>query len=174
MESRENQKLKTIVYTAMAIAMVTLSTLSIRIPTIKGYVNFGDIMIFVSAALIGKRTGFLAGGIGSALADIIGGYFIYAPGTFIIKGIEGLICGFIIRHNDEGKLNIPSLILACVLSAAWMVFGYFAYEYAIFGMATALPSIPSNILQGGVSAVAVIPIVLALKKTKLSFNIEKQ
>lgn len=174
METKETSKVKIMVYTAMAIAMVTLSTLSIRIPTIKGYVNFGDIMIFVSAILIGKRTGFIAGGVGSAIADLIGGYTIFAPGTFIIKGIEGFICGMLIKRNEDGRLNVPSVALSCVLSAAWMILGYFLYEYGVFGAPTAIAGVPANILQGGVSAVAVVPIVMALKKTNVSFNIENQ
>jgi amino acid permease len=51
-----------------------------------------------------------------------------------------------------------------------MVLGYFIYEYILFGLGTALPSKPSNLLQGGVSAVAAVPIVLALKKMNFSLN----
>jgi uncharacterized membrane protein len=168
---RNEKNLSSIIYTAMAIAMVTLATMVIRIPSPRGgYINFGDILIFTSAILIGKRTGFLAGGIGSALADVLSGYGAYAPATFIIKGIEGFICGAIVRKNNDGRINVPSLMIAAFLSASWMIFGYFAYEYMIMGIAGALPNVPGNIVQGAVSAVAVIPIVVTLKKTKLSFN----
>jgi uncharacterized membrane protein len=168
---RNEKNLSTIIYTAMAIAMVTLATMAIRIPSPRGgYINFGDILIFTSAILIGRRTGFLAGGIGSALADVLSGYGAYAPATFIIKGIEGYICGWIVRKNDEGRINIPSLIIGALLSASWMVFGYFAYEYMLMGIAAALPNVPGNMVQGAVSAIAVIPVVLTLKKTRLSFN----
>jgi uncharacterized membrane protein len=173
MEKTSNKKLLSIIYTAMAIAMVTLATMVIRIPTLKGYVNFGDILIFTTASLIGRRTGFIAGGVGSAIADILSGYAIYAPGTFIIKGIEGFICGSLVRKNEEGRINLPSLIISTLVSAVWLVFGYFMYEYLIFGIAAALPSIPGNIIQGTVSAVAVIPVVLTIKRSKLSFNVEK-
>jgi uncharacterized membrane protein len=171
--NNSSKKLYTLIYTALAIAMVTLSTMAIRIPAIKGYVNFGDIMIFAAAVLIGKRTGFLAGSIGSAMADVLSGYAIYAPGTFIIKGLEGLICAFLIKKNDDGTINILSLIISVVAAAAFMVAGYFMYEYVLFGYPTAIGSIPGNILQGGVSAAASLPIVLAIKKTKFSLNIEK-
>ena len=168
-----SKKLYSIIYTALAIAMVTLSTMAIRIPTIKGYVNFGDIMIFAAAVLIGKRTGFLAGSIGSAMADVIAGYAIYAPGTFIIKGLEGLICALIIRKHEDGSINTKTLIAGVAAGAAWMIAGYFLYEYAVFGYAAAIAGVPGNLLQGGVSAVAALPIVLAIKKTKFSLNIEK-
>lgn len=170
MVNHSNSKLLSIVYTGLAIALVTLSTMVIRIPTIKGYVNFGDIMIFVTAILLGKKTGFLAGAFGSGLADMLGGYIIYAPGTFIIKGVEGLICAMLVSKNPENSVNNYSLIIALLAGAIWMVFGYFAYEYLLFGIGTALPDILTNLIQGGVSAAAAIPIALTMKKMNFSLN----
>jgi uncharacterized membrane protein len=172
MENR-NKKLLLTIYTALAIALVALSTLSIRIPTIKGYINFGDIMIFVTAATLGRKSGFIAGAVGSALADVIGGYIIYAPGTFIIKGLEGLICALLIRRNLKNKPTVSSLIIASIISGIWMVLGYFLYESLTFGVTTAIPSIPGNLVQGGVSAFAAVPIIIALSMARLSINIDK-
>ena len=170
MENQLHKKLLSIIYTALAIALVTLSTMVIRIPTIKGYINFGDIMIFVTAILLGKKAGFLAGAFGSALADILGGYIIYAPGTFVIKGLEGLICGLILWRSSDNKANSFAITIAPIIAGLWMVLGYFIYEYVLFGIGTALPSIPSNIFQGGVSAVAAIPIVLTMRRMNFSLN----
>lgn len=170
MENESNKKLLSIIYTALAIALVTLSTMVIRIPTIKGYINFGDIMIFVTAMLLGKRSGFLAGAFGSALADILGGYIIYAPGTFIIKGLEGLICALLLWRNSNNKANNYSLFVAPALAGLWMVFGYFIYEYILFGIGTAFPDIFTNLIQGGVSAAAAVPIILTIRKTNFSLN----
>ena len=47
------------------------------------------------ALVFGWRIGGIAGGVGSALADALGGYFIWAPWTLIIKGIEGILVGTI-------------------------------------------------------------------------------
>ena len=91
MYKQSNKTITTIVYTALSIAMVALATMAIKIPSVRGgYINFGDILIFIVAIFFGKKTGFLAGGLGSALSDIILGYSIYAPATFLIKGLEGL------------------------------------------------------------------------------------
>jgi uncharacterized membrane protein len=170
MENKQNKKLLSIVYTSMAIALVTLSTMVIRIPTIKGYINFGDIMIFVTAILLGKKSGFLAGAFGSALADILSSYVIYAPGTFIIKGLEGLICALLVGINSDNRINTYSLIIAPIISGLWMVFGYFIYEYILFGIGTAFPDIFTNLIQGGVSAIAAIPIILTMKKMNFSLS----
>lgn len=166
-----SKTLKTIVYTAMSIALVTVATMIIRIPTGEGYVNFGDILIFIIAALIGKRTAVIAGGIGSAIADLIG-YPAFTLGTLVIKGVEGLVCASLVRKNGDGSLKKNSVIIASSVAALWMVFGYFVYEYFLYGMATALGSIVGNLIQGGVSAAAAFPIILAVKKSKIKFDIE--
>jgi len=166
------------IYISLSIAMVALATMVIKIPSIRGgYVNFGDIIIFMTAVLIGKKAGFLAGGIGSAMADIILGYTSYAPGTFLIKGIEGFICGWL--AGDRNKQNSHQLMLSMILSAAWMVFGYFMYEYQIgallfanedFGITAAVMNLPGNIIQGSVSAAAALSLVMALKKVRIHVN----
>lgn len=167
----ENNNLKTLVYNSLGIALVALATMVIRIPTIKGYINFGDIMIFTVAVTLGRKSGFISGAIGSALADILGGYFIYAPATFIIKGIEGLICGIIFKDNDK-VLNI-TLPLATIVGGLWMAFGYYCYELPMFGGATAIASVPGNLFQGLVSAIAAIPIIVAARKSKSILNLSK-
>lgn len=174
MRNKNGEKILVIVYTGLAIAMVTLATAIIKIPApANGYVNFGDIFIFVTAAIIGKRTALIAGGVGSAISDILSPYAVYAPGTLVIKGIEGLICALIFRRNKNGKIKVITLIIGAFTGAAWMVLGYFLYDYFMFGYATAAADILSNIIQGTVSAAAVVPIVMALSKTGLSINLEK-
>lgn len=180
MKSQLNTKLKAIVYTALSIAMVTLMTMVIRIPSVRGgYVNFGDIMIFITAVFLGKKAGFLAGGIGSALADIISSYMVYAPATFVIKGLEGLICGLLIERFSKDRFNSRSIISSVIISGLWMVFGYFMFEYAVggwffanedFGIIAALSNLPGNLIQGLVSAAAAMPFILAIKKTGISFD----
>lgn len=170
MVNEANKKLLSIIYTALAIALVTLSTMVIRIPTIKGYVNIGDIMIFVTAILLGRKSGFIAGAFGSALADLLSGYAIYAPGTFIIKGLEGLICALVLYRSLGNKANTVALVLAPIIAGIWMVFGYFVYELILFGIGSALPSIFTNLFQAGVSAAAAVPIILTMKRMKFSLN----
>jgi uncharacterized membrane protein len=176
-----NKRLKFIVYTSLSIAMVALATMAIKIPSVKGgYVNFGDIVIFITAVFLGKTAGFFAGGIGSAMADLILGYTVYAPATFVIKGLEGFICGYLSGGKSKDEIKTGPLILAIVVSAAWMIFGYFMFECKIgsllfanedFGLTAAVLNLPGNIIQGAVSAAAALPFILSLKKTGISFKI---
>ena len=145
---------------ALFSALVTVATLVIRIPIpiTKGYFNLGDTLIFIAAALLGPVYGLVAGGVGSALADVIGGYVHFAPWTLVIKGIEGLIAGALLRlvRVDPEKVGRAMAILAgmFLIAALWMVIGYFSAEYVIyaFDITPALAELPFNILQGVLSA----------------------
>lgn len=75
-------------------ALVVLFTYFIKIPVpaTGGYVHPGDGAIFYAALLCGPYAA-LIGGLGSMLADLLGGYFVYAAPTFVIKAAMGGIAG---------------------------------------------------------------------------------
>ena len=86
-----------IAYSALMIAFTFLATIviSIYIPATQGFFNIGEFGVYVAALTGGPIVGMIAGGIGSALADIFLGYEFYAPITLIVKGLEGFIVGYI-------------------------------------------------------------------------------
>lgn len=88
---------KRISVSAMMSALVCVATLAFQvyIPETKGYFNIGEVAVYVSAFIFGSFVGCFAGGFGSALADILSSYGYYAPGTLVIKGLEGFIVGFL-------------------------------------------------------------------------------
>lgn len=69
-----NKKALEISMIAVFTALVTVATLAVRIPVpaTGGYINVGDVMIFVAALSMGWLVGGIAGGLGSAIADMIG------------------------------------------------------------------------------------------------------
>ena len=144
-------------------ALVAVATYAIQIPipATKGYLNFGDIVIFVSAILFGPVVGGFAGGVGSALSDVASGYAsTYAPFTLIIKGLEGVIVGLIASRSNERRN-----VLAIVIAGAEMVSGYFLAEF--YGLSlgwAAATEVPFNILQIAVGGLAAIPICILLFK----------
>ena len=93
------EKLKLLVKYSLLIAMTTVMTMIIQIPTINtnGYLNLGDMVVFVAAFLLGKKGGLIVGGLGSSFADILLGYSHYAPITLLVKGFEGYIAGAILE-----------------------------------------------------------------------------
>lgn len=78
--------------TALFAALACVATMSIRIPTpgTGGYIHPGDAIVILSGVVLGPSYGLLAAGIGSAISDLLGGYFVYVPITFVIKGL--LLC----------------------------------------------------------------------------------
>lgn len=135
--------IRKITQTAMAAAVVFLVTWTVKLPIPGGgYINLGDTVIYLSAFFFGGPAAAAAAAMGSALADIAAGYVIYAPATFVIKGIMGLVVGLLC----VGK-RFPSYLLACVLGGAIMTGGYALYELAVFDSAYALVNIPYNLIQ---------------------------
>lgn len=98
-----NNNLKKLILAALFAALSCVATMSIRIPTpgTSGYIHPGDAVVILSGVILGPVWGFLAGGIGSALSDLIGGYFIYVPITFVIKGLVALAAGLL--YQKVGK-----------------------------------------------------------------------
>ncbi len=163
---------KSLVFTALCIAIVAVCTMvvKIHIPSTGGYVNFGDIMIFSVAITLGKKKGAIAGGIGSCIADLLLGYIAFAPGTLIIKAIEGFLCGLIYEALKDGINRVVAICISGIIAGAFMVFGYFTYETVLFGMNGALGAIVGNLIQGGVSALAAVPISIMLSKATKGLN----
>lgn len=155
---------KTLTRLAILMALTTVMTMVIHIPTIgtNGYLNLGDMVVFLAAMMLGRKGGFLVGGLGSGLADLLLGYSHYAPITFIVKGLEGYIAGVIL----DTKLGESKPIIATVVGGLWMACGYYLAEIFMYGAKAALASVPGNIMQGLLGAVTSVLLFMALKRTR--------
>ena len=139
--------------------LVAVGTLVIRIPNpMGGYFNIGDVMIFVSALAFSPFVGGFAGGLGSAIADLIG-FPVFALPTLIIKGLEGLIASLV-----TNKKSVYRDVLAVVAAGAEMVVGYFLVEVYLWGMGSALAEVPANIGQIAVGGLIGIPVAIVLRR----------
>lgn len=143
-------------------ALVALATYfpQIRIPATQGYLNFGDIMIFVSALTFGPAVGGFAGSVGSAISDVAGGYVYFAPFTFLIKGIEGLIAGLI-----SNRISQKRDVIAVIAAGTEMISGYFLTELFVLqlGWIKAISEVPFNVLQIVVGGAVGVPIALFVR-----------
>ena len=146
---------------AIMSALVAVGTLIVRIPNpMGGYFNFGDVMIFVTALTFNLLIGGVAGGLGSAIADIIG-FPLFAIPTLVIKGLEGLLASLI-----TNKKNVFRDVLAVVAAGTEMVIGYFVVELFVlqWGLGGALAEVPANIAQVTIGGLVGIPIALVLRR----------
>jgi len=94
-----NNKLATreMVLVGLMIALVYLAGSIIKVPSVGGFVHIGDCMVFLSVIVLGKKKGAVASAFGMLLVDVLGGYYLWAPFTFVIKGAMGYIAGLILE-----------------------------------------------------------------------------
>jgi uncharacterized membrane protein len=147
----------------LAAAIVLLTTLvSIPMPGGFGYINLGDVGVLLAGMLLGGGWGALCAGAASALSDVLLGYTVYAPATFVIKGLVALVAGLLFAKTQK-KIRFAALYPAALIVPA----GYFLYESLLYGTATAIPNILFNTLQCLVGAVVATILGLMLLKTKI-------
>ena len=150
----KNEKLIRLVTAAALAALTCVATMvvSVPIPATKGYFNLGDSIVLLCGVFLGPVYGAIAAGLGSALSDIILGYAVYAPGTFVIKGLTALVVALLFHLlRKKTKLAAP---VAAIPAELWMTAGYFLYESTVlgYGMA-ALGSVTANLVQAAAGAV---------------------
>jgi uncharacterized membrane protein len=173
-----DSKVKKLIFSALFAALCCVSTMVIKINTpLGGYIHAGDAVVLLGAFLLGPGWGALAAGLGSALADIIAGYLIYAPGTLIIKALMAIIAGKLL-HSHRFRHPAASAVFAGAVAELMMVVGYFLYECFIlaFGF-PAIANVPMNLLQGVFGTVAGAALFGALVKTpyiRRLFNIDQK
>jgi len=161
-------KTKKLVMAALMAALACVATMVIKIPSpLHGYLNLGDCIVLAAGWMLSPAYGFLAAGLGSALADVFSGYALYAPATFAIKGLMALIAlyGFRLLHNRLGSL--PARIISGVAAECAMVLGYFVFEGFLYGFAPSLVNIPANGVQGIAGLILGVVLMKVFEKRKI-------
>lgn len=163
-----NSNLKKIVTAALFAALACAATMSVRIPTpgTNGYIHPGDAIVILSGVILGPVQGLLAAGIGSAMADLLGGYFLYVPITFVVKGAVAFAAGAVYQKiGRTPKSRHAAVILGGVGDIILVAGGYFLSESMMYGAAAAAASVPANVVQGIsglVISVVLYPVLLKI------------
>ncbi len=186
------KKTKKLALAAMFCAFCCVGTM-IHIPAgpTLGYIHLGDVFVLMSGVLLGPLSGGLAAAVGSCLADLINGYAIWIPGTFLVKGLSAGICGWLFQilwikstHKSRKKLR-ATLFGSGFFAEFVMILGYFLYEILIiilsagdngsFAVAatTSLMNVPFNVIQGIAAIILtqlLLPILLRLEDVRNIIN----
>jgi uncharacterized membrane protein len=145
-----------------ALATIVTMSFAIPIPATNGYFNLGEAIVYTAALVFGPFVGGFTGG-SIAIADIlVPGAAQFAPGTLIIKSLEGVIVGFLNRKLQKHTSNLSlSAAISIIVGGLEMVAGYFIYEQLFLGysMAAALVEVPFNIVQMIVGLIVAVPIM---------------
>ena len=156
---------------ALMAALACVATMIIKIPSpLKGYLNLGDCIVLTAGWLLSPTYGFLAAGLGSALADVFSGYVTYAPATFIIKGLMALIAfyGFKLLNKKIG--NLPSRIISGIVAEIVMILGYFVFEGVLYGFIPSAVNIPANGVQGIAGLIIGVILIKVFEKSKITLE----
>ncbi|MCR5210348.1 MAG: ECF transporter S component [Lachnospiraceae bacterium] len=166
-DQTSDAKIRKIVMAAVFAALTFVATSVIKIPTpTLGYIHIGDTFVILSGICLPPFIGALAAGLGSALSDLLGGYFIWVPGTFVIKFLAALAASLLYRGlkklYKEGKYAPSRVIFAGIASETIVVIGYLLFNVIILaitegavsaeGLSAAIAAsaaeVPFNLLQG--------------------------
>ncbi len=166
------------VFTAFVAAATSLFAVILPL----GYFNIGEIMVYTSALLMGPYVGAFAGGVGSAISDVSLGYPQYAPGTLVIKGVEGFIVGYLssvaFKDVSRGRWRAATVLIGLVFASflAFVGTSYLtgqnsvtlggAWYLPVFTLAVDVPAA----FWAGIAAVAFIVIVAAGFMTQETFG----
>lgn len=168
------KRTKKLCFCSLFAAIVCVCTL-ISIPLPIGYFNLGDAAVLLGGWLLGPLLGCIAAAAGSALADVLVGYAIYAPATALIKGLM-VLCSFAIyaplcKKAKKGATNVLAHSLSAVAAEVLMIFGYLLYEGVVLSYGVgAFASITGNVLQGAFG-VAISTVLYAILKKRVSADL---
>ena len=142
---------------SMLTALTAVLTLFPRIPLGNGYAHMGDCIIYLTGAFLGPLPAAICGGIGQCLADIIGGYPIYAVPTLLIKGLLGLLVGKLIYRHET---HVIRLLSAAILAHVIVASGYFLVDFFLYGLEVALITLlsPTQWIMSILATTLLLPI----------------
>jgi uncharacterized membrane protein len=167
-----NSKVKEIVQLGMLSALTFVAAMAIHVPSLNGgVIHLGDSVIFLTAILFGRKYAAISGAVGMTLFDILSGYSMWAPYTFVIKAVMGFTAGSIAyMGGSKGESSIKNAI-GILLAGIWMIVGYYLAEVMISGnWVSPIASATGNVIQFSGGAVIAFVIIAAIKKTSYFKN----
>lgn len=149
-----------------ALAAAVTIAFVVPIPATSGYFNLGEAIVYIAALVFGPYIGAFSGG-SIAIADVLVGAGQFAPGTLVIKGLEGAIVGLLNQKLRKYTSNFGlTATVSVVIGGLEMVAGYFIYEQLVLGypLPAALAEVPFNIVQLAIGLAVAVPIMLAVQR----------
>ena len=161
---------KNLAFSALFAALCCIATMLIIIPLPNGYFNAGDVFVLLAGWFLGPLFGAISAGVGSMLADIISGFAIYAPATFIIKALVAFcafeICALLKKLMRKQSLDLLCRLVSAVLAESVMIIGYFLFESHLYGFAGGALSLLGNLTQGCICTILGVSLCCALTQIK--------
>ena len=149
----------------LAALTVVIGYIRVPLPATQGIFTLADIAIYFAAFALGPWSAAIAGGLGTALIDLIGGTAQYAPASLVVHGLEGLLAGLIASIGRKDRISLASWILAAVCGTVVMAGGYLGAETLFYGgFAKAMTEVLVNVAQSTVGAVGGALLAVAVRR----------
>ncbi len=161
---------KDLSFIAILTAVVTVATFfgitSPLDPT--SLIHLGSFAALTIALRYGKTTGALAGGLGMAIFDLIGGWLVWAPVTLVARLIGGYVAGMIAfdpKTNIQGG-SLKRNMLAILAAAVIMLVSYYVYRGVLYGWYSAYLGLAGDSLQFvlALGALYLVPKLILLER----------
>lgn len=153
-------KAKIVSLSALFAALIMVATAYIKVPITVGYVHLGDIFIVMAAFVLPAPIAVGVAAIGSMLADLIAGYVVYMPVTFVAKGVMALVFSLFYYK----KFRPLRVIVGSLTGSLIMVACYFVFEIFYYGMPVAVANLPLQLIQPAIAVPVGSVITFALSK----------
>lgn len=161
---KKAKQIRSLTLAGVLTALVFIFTAYLHIPSHTGYTHVGDGFIYLAACLLPTPYAVFVGAIGALLADVLGGFAIWAPGSVVIKAAAVLF------FSRKGKRILNRHNLLALLPAALIcIGGYYFYEVLITGnLVSPLGGIAGYATQSVLSSVLFVFLALGLDKMKFN------
>lgn len=149
---------------AMGVALSILLTSFVFIPLpLGGFLNFTDVFIVLYSMFFGPWIGGAVGALSGLMVDVILGYGFYAPFTFFIKLIEGIVVGFLFLKFPKKIRYLAPFIGGIVMAVLYVIPDFILLSNWL----SALTNLAFNLLQGIIGAALGLSIYIILIKAKI-------
>lgn len=131
-----------------------------------GLMHVGTVALFVIAIIFGRYKGAIAGGIGMAIFDVLSGWAVWAPFTFIIRLLMGYVVGAFGEIGRKKNIRMPWYLGGMAIGGIWMMIGYYFAEVILYHnwYSPLVNSMPGDLIQNIMGFVIGVPLIIALEK----------
>lgn len=162
MRAKED-KIRLLCISGVLAAIIYIFTAFFHIPSHTGYTHVGDAFIYLAGSLLPTPYAVAASAAGGMLADLLGGYAMWMPGTGIIKALTAL-CFTAKARTILNRRNLWAIVPSFVLCVG----GYYLYEVLITGNWIApLGGVPGYCVQVTASTVVYVALGRLLDGAKI-------
>ena len=162
MRAKQN-KVRLLCISGVVAAIIYIFTAFFHIPSHTGYTHVGDAFVYLAGSLLPTPYAVAASAAGGMLADLLGGYAMWMPGTGIIKALTAL-CFSAKTRTIVNRRNLWAIVPSFLLCVG----GYYLYEVLITGNWIApLGGVPGYCVQVTASAAVYIALGKMLDGAKV-------